>query len=94
MGSILMGNGTKMMLVCGNCLVVHFNIEADFKAELCKESSIDRICGGASYTCGWLVINYRPVLLFLKQQLDVIVRQVSINPNFSTPKRRVVFLKG
>lgn len=61
----------------------------------CKESITDRICGGAFYVRRWLVTNHRPVvLLFQKQQLDVVVRQVSINLSLSAPKRKTVFLRG
>lgn len=54
----------KPCWICGNCLIVRFNMEADFKAMFCKVSITDRICGGAFYACRWLVTNHRAVLLF------------------------------
>lgn len=83
----------KWCWFCGNCLIVHFSMEANFKAMFCKESVTDRNCGGTFYARRWLVTNHRCVLLFQKQQLHVVVRQVSINPSSSAPKRKAVFLR-
>lgn len=84
----------KLCWFCGNCLIVHFSMEADIKAMFCKEFIADWICGGTFYACRWLVMNHRCVLLFQEQQLHVVVRQVSINPSSSAPKRKTAFLRG
>lgn len=73
----------KWCWLCGSCLIVHFSMETDFKPMFCREPITNRICRDAFYACRRLATNHRPVLLFQKQQLDVVVRLVSINLTYS-----------
>lgn len=90
---MICGCGTEMMLGLWQ-LIGHFGIEPDFNAMLSKQSTLERICRGAFYACRDLVTNHRPDLLFQKQQLDVVDRQVSMKPIPSAWKRRTVLPQG